>query len=683
MRSGFRRWHAGVIAAVALTTAVAAFVLLQRPPADGPLLAAADWLPPTTLAYLEVDLEPDGPQADALAELAGRLAALGGAGAGRSALDPLLGALSNDRYSYTDDIGPWATGRAALALLTFPGRADLGRPVMPGIVLCIGVEERGGANELLAQLREDREAFDATNETRTHGSVPIWISRDQLTPEGSDGLVVALADDMLIAGIRLADVTAALNAHDGDTLAASQGFREAIRDLPLDRVGTYWTIRSPERLFADLLIGGGFGLGEGPATTQSFLEGFLPSAQVGAVMVDGDRLVFERRMARPAHVAQPPAAGSPVPGRLPPDVVGYVELPAFGATLGGLLGAIDQDLTVAGGPRLDVMAFQAGIPTARLGELFGAVGLAVTLPDGQPAVGLVAQVTDPDAANHLMGRLLALMQVGTQPRDYRGVTIQAGGVPFLFGGEVPVEIAIHDGWLVIGGGDGFVQASIDATLDGDNLATSPRFVELIQAAGAQARAGLVYLDNEALVRGLERMPGQAQGFGQVFGPRLAVGDAALLVTIPADDHLVSRLVVLLNPAADVPISEDLPLCTQPGVEPPPDWLNRALLDADRRMLQLRAAPCPPAMSLAQATEAAVFGWGDDAEAVLLWYGEYTLSAQLTANPVPRAAYAGYVLRPGEDATWIAVDATTGEHVGSIGPITPEHPIGQGLPDAVP
>jgi hypothetical protein len=662
---------------------VAAFVLLQRPQGDGPALAAADWLPPTTLAYLEVDLEPDGPQADALAEFARRLAALGGAGAGRSALDPLLGALSNDRYSYTADVGPWATGRAALALLSFPGRADLGVPVMPGIVLCIGVEDRDGANDLLAQLREDRDAFDATNETRTHGSVPIWISRDQQTAEGSDGLVVALAEDMLIAGIRLADVTAVLNAHDGDALAATQGFRDAIRDLPPDRIGTYWTSRSPERLFADLLIGGGFGLGGGPTTTQAFLEGFLPSAQVGAVLVDGDRLVFERRMARPAHVTQPPAADSPVPGMLPPDVVGYVELPAFGATLGGLLDAIDQDLAIAGGPGLDVMALQAGIPMARVGELFGAAGLAVTLSDGQPAVGLVAQVTDAGAADHLVGRLLALMQVGTQPRDYRGVAIRAGGMPFPFGGEVPVEIAIHGGWLLIGGGGGFVQASIDAALDGDSLATSPRFVELIQKAGAQARAGLVYLDNEALVRSLEQIPGQPPDFGQVFGPRLAIGDAALLVTIPADDHLVSRLVVLVNPAEDVPIGEDLPVCTLPGVEPPPDWLNRALLDTDRRMLPLRAAPCPIVLTLAEAAAAAAFGWGDEAEAVLLWYGEYTLSTQLTANPAPRAAYAGYVLRPGEDATWIAVDAATGEHIGSVGPITPEHPLGQELPGAGP
>jgi hypothetical protein len=678
------RWYAlgGGIAAAALAAAAAAFILLRPTPEEGPPLEGAAWLPPSTLAYLELDLEPDGAQADALAELARRLAPLGGAAAGEAVLDPLFGALSNDRYTYTADVRPWTTGHAAIALLSFPDFRDPqpGSGLMPGIVLLVGVADRDGADGLVARLREDREASGATSETRTHGSVPIWVSRDELTPEGVDGLVVALADDMLIAGIRLADVTAALDAHDAEALSGTQAFRDAIRELPPDRIGTYWTVNSPERLVAELLIGGGLGVSEGPAATRRFLESFLPSTQVGAVMVAGDRLVLERQMGRPQFVAQPPAADSPVPGHLPPDVAGYLELPAVGATLDGLLSSIDQDLVASGSPGLAVLGAQAGIPVARIGDLFGDAGLAFTLTDGQPAAGLVAQVDDPVAVDQLIGRLQALMQIGgTRPRDYRGVTIRAGSLPFIFGGEVPFDIAIHEGWLVMGGGPGFVEASLDAVLDGDSLASSPRFSELIEAADAQVRAGLLYLDNEALLRGLVQVPGQTQTFEQILGPRLAVGDAALLATIPAEDHLVSRLVVLVNPAPEAPAAgEGESICAQPGVSPPPDWLNRALLDADRRMLPLRAEPCPNVISVAEAGEAAAFGWGDGATAAVLWYGELTNSPGLTANPAPRAAYAGYLLRPGDEVNWFAVDAMTGEHIGGIGPLSPDHPLRQGF-----
>ena len=418
-------------------------------------------VPSGALFYGEVTVRPEGDvKEDALAAVGKVLDASDPGAELRRLVDELI-AESDERgakVSYTKDIEPWLGDRIGLWLAPEITRDD------DAVGLAVALSDPEKAR---AFLQREKEASDKPGSYRDAD----YLLDDDNTAFGVVG------DRLLIGNLpqfkRMVDTAEG----EGETLAESEGFEQAMDPLSDDRLG---------HVYLDLR--GIFDAAGEAASEQdrAILGQFLPKGEVPPVgvglLADGDRIALETAVSGGEGSASPFGIGgliqdtaSPLLAELPGDAWAAVALPDFGNTaretftaLAGALGAA----AVAGQVRE-----QTGLDLEQ--DVFSWMGDVALYVRGQSLQDLsgavVIESTDDQKAQKAFAAVAALL---ARPGAPEPAAVPGAESAFVFadvGLPAPLVLARKAGRVVFAVGE---QAASDALAPAAKLGDS----ELYEAA---------------------------------------------------------------------------------------------------------------------------------------------------------------------------------------------------------
>lgn len=292
---------------------------------------------------------------------------------------------------------------------------------------------------------------------------------------------------------------------------------------------------------------------------RSLMRWSVAAAATAALVVSGSGLVV---------FAQSGAGESQGPQFAPADSIAYVEarldLPA------GQEEAVAQMLTAFPGfadpgsfdmkrdELLAMLAAQLGASGAEgdlIGDVFtGEVGLALgdleaAMMGEEPSVVAGLAVADAEAAGTMMEGLMAGSGESTTESSYNGVTIYTDTMS-----SPPANLAMHEGWVLLGVGEGTVERAIDV-LDGNapGLAENEAFVTAWSRLPT-ARVGAAWMDLTSLTGFVDLAGMMAEG---QTGMALPTADLAGLLPKDLTASLVAdtdrlTLDMMVTPGDDMP-----------------------------------------------------------------------------------------------------------------------------------
>jgi hypothetical protein len=352
----------------------------------------------------------------------------------------------NERFTYAADIQPWLGEKVAVFFNSFAG------------------EGKGAAvaetTDPAAALAAARKSESGATQTSEHGGTTVYTNP-------ADGDSFASVGDFLVFGETEA-VNAAIDANSGDSLGDNGEFKDAIGELPGDRLGTFYTL---PRTLIDAI-----GPEQFDEQTRSLLERTagesLDQPVSGALTASADS--FDLEFVGGSTGAETPE--SSLLASVPADSWLALGLGDLGATAKRSL----EQLREIGVPNLEQGLSQAEQFTgASIEQLTDALGDAVIYVRGtseQSLTGaLVIQTNDPDLTGRLLGQVQSLGQLGGRG-TVRPLQLGGGGTGFQINDPTefpqPVEIAQQGDKLVIGYGANSVAQSL---APGQTLADSPTF----------------------------------------------------------------------------------------------------------------------------------------------------------------------------------------------------------------
>ena len=414
------------------------------PAADAPANAAL---------YLDATVRPTGSaQSDAKAALS---KILNTPDPGAKIVSLIEDQARADRHpiDYQQDIAPWL-GEKAGAFFSSLGNTQHGAAVVettnPGAALAFAQKASGAT---------------ATNPApRTYNGVSY--QSDPSSSAGSNGTVFGTVGNFLVEG-DLDGFRAAVDASKGDSLGDSGDFKDAIGNLPDDRLGTLYTV--PKNFIAAL------GPGQFDASQQQLLEktagDSLNQPVAGAVTASADNVQID---------AVGGSNGVDTPqSSLIGDVPSQAWL-AFGlANLGeNIKNSLDQLKSAV--PNLDQALSQVQSTTgSSIDQLTSALGDAVLYVQGTKqstlSGALMVQTKDPELTGRLLGQLQSLLALGSRG-GVKQLQLSGGGSGFQINDPSvatrPVEIAQQGDKLVIAYGANSAERTLTPA---QKLADSPSF----------------------------------------------------------------------------------------------------------------------------------------------------------------------------------------------------------------
>lgn len=425
----------------------------------------ASLVPADALLYGEAVVRPEGDLREDALEALGKVLRTDDPSA---RLRELIG----EEVDYERDVEPWLGERAGFWASS--GEDDAG-------VAVIATTDADAAREALAR------ELEAETE-RSHGGVDYVV--------GSDGSAVAVVDDFALVG-READLKRSIDASEGDSLAESDAFSDAIEGLEDGRLATFWmdtgglvaqAARSdPELERLRALVP---------------LDEFPPVA--GGFAANGERLAVELAARDDRDIASILDGGTPLLQELPGDSWAAFGIADVGPSVqdaidryGGAIGAV----AIRGQVRRET-----GLDLDR--DLLDWIGHAAvfvrgTTPNGIDG-GLVVQPTDEDKATDAFGRLVGAIQQINGPSPARPVDVAGADQAFAFrdpDAPRPIIFARGSGLVVLTYGEAAAEAALgsddrlgdtDAYEEGEELVgmeptlllSLPAVLELADAAGA-------------------------------------------------------------------------------------------------------------------------------------------------------------------------------------------------------
>jgi hypothetical protein len=400
-------------------------------------------VPANTPIYLDATVKPTGnAQANVNAALSKVLNTTDPGSKVISLIDKQKTA-SGQPVNYQTDIAPWLGQKAAVFFTTL-GQNSQGASVIE-------------TTNPQAALAFAQKANGTNGQPKTIDGVSVQTSQDGSTSYATDG-------DFLLVG-DLSGVQAAIQADKGDSLGDDSDFKDAIGDLPDDRLGTVYTV---PKTFIDAL-GSQF-----DAASKSALENSsgqnLDEPVAGALTATADSFQLE---------AKGGSQGVDTPeSSLIGDVPGQSWL-ALG--IGNLGDQVKRSLDQLKDqiPNFDSIQSQIEQTTgSSLDQLTGALGDAVVYVQGttqQTLTGaLVVQSKDPSLTGRLLNQLQGLLQLGGKIKPLQ---LSGGGTGFQMSDPSiprPIEIAQQGDKLVIGYGAGSAEASFNPA---QKLSDSPVYTQ--------------------------------------------------------------------------------------------------------------------------------------------------------------------------------------------------------------
>lgn len=318
---------------------------------------------------------------------------------------------------------PGAALRRLLDRLSGPGGASYARDVEPwlgqrmgGFVLFDGADPRHPDFAIAAAIA-DRGAFDAAHARLLHGDLHAAGSYRGVAyaQEGRDRTgYAAPVGDLFVFGT-LGGLRAAIDAHDGASLAGAAAFKDAAGRVPAQALA--FAYADPRAVLAG--IGGAHGTS--PATRRA-LAGFAAAGPVVASLTaTADQIAIDASGRLPAGAAQSGSSAQVTVGQLPGDAWLALATPP----LGPLVRAALQSAGVHDSAAAQVRR-RLGLDLDR--DLLEPLGGVAAFVRGESVLdmggGLLLQMTSASAAQLLATRLAAIaaggLHVAPQPLSSGG-----------------------------------------------------------------------------------------------------------------------------------------------------------------------------------------------------------------------------------------------------------------------
>jgi hypothetical protein len=407
--------------------------------------------PANALVYVEAVVRPEGSQRDDALEALGKVLRTD---------DPeaRIRELLQGEVDYERDVQPWLGERAGFWA---GSEGDQG-------VAVLAATDTDAAREALERRLQ---AHGQTLTERSHRGVDYVVN--------SDGVGAAVIDEFAAVG-READLKRTIDASEGDSLAESDTYTDAVKVLEDDRLATFWV---------DMRGALELAMRSDPELEQ--LRAVVPlddlPALVGGFAANGERLSLETtaRGGRDLGLGSLFAGGgTPLLQELPGDTWA-----AFGvADLGERVrDAIEQAGGAIGGVTIrGQVRRQTGLDLDRdLLDWIGhsAVFVRGTTPDAVDG-GLVIQPTDEGKAADAFGRILGAIQ-RARGAPARPVEIAGADQAFALrdpGSARPLVFARGSGLVVVSYGEAAAEAALGS---GDRLGEGEVYEEAEELVGME------------------------------------------------------------------------------------------------------------------------------------------------------------------------------------------------------
>lgn len=551
------RWGValGVLAVMIAVVSVGAVMLA----AGGKASAVQGWLPPGTLAYLEVRADLPGDQRQSLSDFLSKFPGFKDQATLDQKLDTLLDALSRKAdVSYTTEIKPWLQGEVGLVITKdlLSAMSSLGGALDPSAMAEAAVPKDGLVLMAATTDAAKAEAWIA-GEVKATPKVESYAGVDlKVIEAGGMSLAWTVKERVLFIGT-VGTVKAALDTGGKSQVTASQGFKDARATASGDYLGfAYIDTKALYDWEMDQLAAlpaqGGI-----PAECLQGSMGSVPGWLAAVTRVEPDAIVGDLSAPSVAGLYEPKNAPSQAARHLPASTVFYTGGRQAGEALVGFWAELKKQIGCLGAPA--GTADQLDQALTLVGGIEGLVGwaddfgIAVTADGTAWGGGLVLTAADdaaPKRTAEKLGNLLVLagsqggqgFSVGTESyRDGTLYTIMVGS------GESAVTLALtgQRGVLAVGTID-FVKAVVDTT-EATSLAGVDRYAAAIKRAGGDG-TGEGYLDIAGLRdRIVALLPAEAKTkYEADLAPYLVPFDIAAMVSKAGDGTDTVRTVVTVK-----------------------------------------------------------------------------------------------------------------------------------------
>jgi len=554
---GLIRWGValGVLAVMIGVVSVGAVMLAT----GGKASSVQGWLPPGTLAYLELRADLPGDQRQNLSELLARFPGF----KDQAALDQKLDTLFDDLFrkaevSYSGEIKPWLQGEVAIVVTeaALPSTAALGELTDPAAAAA-AMPDDGVA--LLAATTDPAkaEAWVAGEMKRSRARTETYAGVElKVVDANGRSIAWTVKEKILFAGTE-GTVKAALDTGGTSPVAASQGFKDARATASGDYLGfAYVDLKAIVDWEVAALAAMPSTSGLKPECLVGSMEN-VPGWFAGLVRVEPDALVGDLAAPAVAGLYEPKNAVSEAARHLPASTLFYTGGRQAGDALVGLWSEVKKQLPCLGVPA--GTADQLDQALAIVGGIDGLVGwaedfgIAVSRDGSTWGGGLVLTSDDAAAprrtADQLGTLLLLAGSQGNQGLDVDKETYGDGTLYTITTGSAPSVLTLaftgQRGVFAAGTID-FVKAVVDTT-EATSLAGADRYEATIERAGGDG-TGEMYLDIAGLRDGIVALlPAEAKAqYEANVAPYLAPFDTAAMVAKAGQPNDTVRFIVTVK-----------------------------------------------------------------------------------------------------------------------------------------
>ncbi len=362
-------------------------------PAAGGEDDPATLVPANAPIYIQAAVRPSGDRADGVHDALVKIMRTDDPGGKITAL--LDESLADDHLDWDRDFAPWVGEEAGIWLsdAAISSSTDADTPA----AAIIQVTDEGAAAKSLPRIQ-------GNGTQKSYKGVEYWVDVD-------DGTVAGLVDGFVVVGTE-AEFQRTVDAANGDTLSESSRYRDAVDELPGDRLG-FWFLDLPRLI--DIAAK------QDPASAQQLEQAraFVPFDKlgplVGSVQADGSSVTVDSVLTGVPDGVLRQLAGlyeagdSSLLESMPADAWGGLAVPDVGEHSRALLSAgagaigaaaISAQLRQATGLDVDADLF------SWMGDMaFFVRGETVDTLDG----ALVVESTDDDRAAAAFGKIVGVI----------------------------------------------------------------------------------------------------------------------------------------------------------------------------------------------------------------------------------------------------------------------------------
>jgi hypothetical protein len=406
-------------------------------------------VPANTPIYLDATVKPTGSTEVNARQAVGKVLDTSDPGAKIASLIEKSAKADGHPINFDQDVKPWLGQKAAVFFTNLSGANSDGTAVV----------ETTNPAAALAGIRK------GTGATATNPAPQTYNGSSYQTDPTDQTKVFGTVGNFLVEG-PIDGFKAAVDAEKGDSLGDSSDFKDALANLPGDRLGTFYTI--PKTLIDAI------GPGQIDPSSQAFIEKSagesLDKPVAGALTATPNS--FDLDLTGADNGVETPE--SSLLGGVPAQSWLAIGAANLGDVIKQVLDQAKDQI-----PNYDAVVQQIQQSTgSSLDQLTGSLGDAVLYVEGTTQStltgALVVQTKNPDLTGRLLGQFQSLATIGGA--GIRPLHLSGGGTGFQIVdrtlASAPVEIAQQGDKIVIGYGDGSAERTLTPA---QTLAGSPTF----------------------------------------------------------------------------------------------------------------------------------------------------------------------------------------------------------------